>query len=125
PHLRSHLQAVSTCLSNGRRTVTLSQFLPVTDAETIVLDFGVFVAERARTFRTSQSAIIAALRPCITPSQPGETSRSHAPAADTSESPSDVATDGGHGPASPSVDHIPESTVSTLTETAQGHPEVL
>lgn len=60
----------------------ISPILPAHDADTITLDFGVFVAEHARTYRTSQSAIIAALRPCITPSQP-ERSSSHAPAAQT------------------------------------------
>jgi len=60
----------------------ISPILPAHDADTITLDFGVFVAEHARTYRTSQSAIIAALRPCITSPQP-ETTPSHAPAAQT------------------------------------------
>ena len=70
--------------------MTLSPILSAPDADTITLDFGVFVAERARTYRTSQNAIIAALLPCITetgitvwtPSQPSSSS-SHAPAAQT------------------------------------------
>lgn len=55
----------------------LSPFLPSTDADTVVLDFGVFLAEQARTYRTSQSAIIAALRPIVategTASNPSKT----------------------------------------------------
>lgn len=58
----------------------ISLILPARDADTIALDFGVFVAEHARTFRTSHTAIIAALLPSIIPSQPP----TPAPAAPTS-----------------------------------------
>lgn len=64
----------------------ISEILPALDADTITLDFGVFLAEQARTHRVSQTAIIAALRSCIeTPSQPEGTSSRHAPAAQTDE----------------------------------------
>lgn len=100
----------------------ISPILSAPDADTITLDFGVFVAEHARTFRTSQSAIIAALRPCITdigmpistPSQPEATSSPHAPAADTpATQAAGVTTDGGvptSSLASPSVEPIPETS---------------
>ncbi|MGV8950101.1 MAG: hypothetical protein ACOH2M_03285 [Cypionkella sp.] len=45
----------------------ISPFLPTHDATTVALDFGVFIAEHARTYRTSQTAIIAALLPIIEP----------------------------------------------------------
>jgi len=61
----------------------ISPILAAHDATTVTLDFGVFIAEQAKTYRTSQCAIIAALRPCITPSQPEAPSKPHAPAADT------------------------------------------
>jgi hypothetical protein len=76
--------------------MTLSSILPAHDADTIKLRGDLFIAQLAYDFRTSQSAIIAALRPCITPPQP-ETSSSRAPAAQT---------DGGGSPpcSSPSVE---------------------
>jgi hypothetical protein len=74
----------------------ISPILPAHDATTIALDFGVFIAEQARTHRVSQTAIIAALRPCITPSQPEGPSKPHAPAADTpATQAAGVTTDGG------------------------------
>lgn len=63
--------------------MTLSPILPAHDADLVALAFGVFIAEQARTHRVSQTAIIAALRPCITPSQPEGSSSPHAPAAQT------------------------------------------
>lgn len=48
----------------------ISPILSAQDADTVALDLGVFIAERARTYRTSQSAIIAALRPYIAPEAP-------------------------------------------------------
>lgn len=91
--------------------MTLSPILPSHDATTVALNFGVFIAEQARTHRVSQSAIIAALRPHITPSQPEVPS--HAPAADTpAVSPASETTDGGEAssslPSSPSVAPSPE-----------------
>ena len=83
----------------------ISPILPAHDADTIALDLGVFIACRSREYRCSREAIIAAIHAAL-PSQPGETSRSHAPAADTSVEPlADVTTDGGDtvAPASPSV----------------------
>lgn len=61
----------------------ISPFLPIHAADAVTLDFGVFIAEQARTHRVSQTAILAALRPCITPSQPEGSSSPHAPAAQT------------------------------------------
>lgn len=89
----------------------ISPILPAHDATTVALDFGVFVAEHARTFRTSQTAIIAALRPHLapevtTPSQPPPPSQ--APAASTSTTaPVDVQAEGDD--ASLSADPIPEA----------------
>lgn len=108
----------------------ISQFLPMQSADAVALDFGVFVAEQARTHHVSQTAIIAALRPhiapeeinpsaCnsgrlspntpqkeITPSQSEGSSSPHAPAA--------VTTDGeglsSSRPSSPSVEPIPETS---------------
>lgn len=89
--------------------MTLSPFLATHDSETVRLRAGVFVAEMAYEFRTSQTAIIAALLPIITPSQPLQSS-SHAPAADTSTMPPvDEATDGAATaslPSEPSVSPI-------------------
>lgn len=89
----------------------ISTFLPIHAADAVTLDFGVFIAEQARTHRVSQTAIIAALRPCITSSQPA-TSQAHAPAADTpaSQAAGDQ-TDGETSPkpSSPSVEPIPEA----------------
>lgn len=88
----------------------ISPILPSHDADTIALDFGVFVAKRAQRYRTSQAAIIAALMPVIAPSQPGDASRSHAPAADTPDLPAGVKVDGEVVPsASPSAEPIPEA----------------
>lgn len=98
----------------------ISPILSAPDADTIALDFGVFVAEHARTYRTSQSAIIAALVPCITdigkpistPSQPEVSS--HASAADTpaTQAAGDKTDGGSHSPAlagdPPSVSPSPE-----------------
>lgn len=94
--------------------MTISPFLSAPDATTVALDFGVFIAEQARTHRVSQTAIIAALRPCITPSQPEATSKPHAPAADTpaTQAAGDK-TDGEVVPppsTSPSVKPIPETS---------------
>lgn len=105
--------------------MTLSPILPAHDATTVALDFGVFIAEQAKTYRTSQSAIIAALRPCINsawvrhwdiaaPSQPEAPSKPHAPAADTpaTQAAGDT-TDGEVVPppsTSPSVEPTPETS---------------
>ena len=87
----------------------LSDFLATFEADNVALDFGVFVAEQARSRRVSQPAIIAALRPHITPSQPAS---SHAPAV-TAPALADATTDGEKQPsslpASPSVAPIPPS----------------
>lgn len=85
----------------------ISPILPSHDADTAQLRFGVFIAELALEYRTSQAAIIAALMPLITPSQPGDTSRSHAPAADTPDLPAGVKADG--VPLAPSAEPIPEA----------------
>lgn len=68
----------------------ISPILPAHDADTVALDLGVFIAEHARTFRTSQTAIIAALRPvldrdAISPLEPSQstTSKSSVSAADS------------------------------------------
>jgi hypothetical protein len=100
----------------------ISSILPSHDADTIALDFGVFIAKRAKRYRTSQTAIIAALVPLIatgpvlsrtmsiTPSQPSPASQ--APAARTSPVP--VAVQAGEVPVAASADHsdivIPIST---------------
>lgn len=84
--------------------MTLSPILPSHDADSVTLDFGVFVAEHARTYRTSQTAIIAALLPSITQSKPP----TPAPAAPTStNAPVDVQAEGDD--ASLSADPIPEA----------------
>lgn len=118
----------------------ISPFLPVQAADTVALDFGVFIAEQARTHRVSQTAIIAALRPCITPSpdhiadagkmvsatpsQPEATSKPHAPAADTpATQAAGVTTDGGaqtSSLASPSVQPTPEPQPSAEAVQASG-----
>lgn len=71
----------------------ISPILSAHDTDTVQLRGNLFIAQLAYDYRTSQSAIIAALRPCITPSQPEATSKPHAPAADTPESPTGVKTD--------------------------------
>ena len=88
----------------------ISPILPAHDATTVALDFGVFVAEHARTFRTSQTAIIAALLPSIIPSQ--TFSPSQAPAAPTStNAPVDVQAEGAD--ASLSADPLPPAKAPT------------
>lgn len=96
--------------------MTLSPILSAPDATTVTLDFGVFIAEQARTHRVSQTAIIAALRPCITPSQPEAPSKPHAPAADTPATQAAGDTTDGEDelssslPFFPSVEPIPETS---------------
>lgn len=80
----------------------INSILSAHDTDTVQLRGNLFIAQLAYDYRTSQSAIIAALRPCITPSQPEATSKPHAPAAQT---------DGEGSPpcASPSVEPVPEA----------------
>lgn len=105
--------------------MTLSPILPAREATTVALDFGVFLAEQARTHRVSQTAIIAALRPCITPSQPEAPSKPHAPAADTpaTQAAGDT-TDGEETPrpSSPSVN--PDTSAVTADEEQARHEPV-
>ena len=117
----------------------ISPILPAHDATTVTLDFGVFIAEQARTHRVSQTAIIAALRPCITPSPDhyAETGKmvsatpsqpeTHAPAADTpaTQAAGDT-TDGGvqtSSLASPSVEPTSEPQPSAEAVQASGTPQ--
>lgn len=84
----------------------ISPILPSIDADTVALDFGVFIAERARTYRCSREAIIAAVLetiPLTPPSQPEAPSKPHAPAAQT-----DGEALSSSQPSSPSVELIPE-----------------
>lgn len=128
----------------------ISPILPDHDATTIALDFGVFVAEQARAYRTSQSAILAAILPFLdrepilapkpsestspkpsgsgpdnaldrvlitTPSQPEETSRAHAPAAETPASQAaGEATDGEAVTPRPWLSVAPETGLRELAE---------
>lgn len=57
--------------------MTLAPFLSAQDADTVTLDLGVFIAKRARRYRTSQSAIIAAMRQAL--DQPRLPIDDHAP----------------------------------------------
>jgi hypothetical protein len=85
----------------------ISPILPDHDADTIVLDFDVFLAEQARRHRVSQPVIIAALLPHIIPPQPDSP---QAPAADSPASQAPGAKTDGEGSsslASPSVDPFP------------------
>lgn len=97
----------------------ISPFLHIHAADAVALDFCVFIAEQARTHRVSQTAIIAALRPCLTPSQPA-TSQAHAPAADTpaTQAAGDK-TDGGEDlslSASPSVETDQPETANSFAD---------
>ena len=107
----------------------ISPFLPAHEVTTVALDFGVFIAEQARTHRVSQTAIIAALRPCITPSQPEAPSKPHAPAADTpaTQAAGDT-TDGEEEQASSlppflSVDPIPEPAAPAINPVRPTDPQ--
>ena len=106
--------------------MTLSPILPSHDATTVALDFGVFIARHARRYRTSQTAIIAALMPVIEPVrhesddrpltpdavdrllkaideiEPTPQPETPPPAADTPDHASGEATDGAARPSLPS-----------------------
>ncbi|WEJ60208.1 hypothetical protein [Devosia sp. FJ2-5-3] len=90
----------------------ISPILSAHAADTIILDFDIFLASQAKEHRVSQAAIISALRPRMTPSQPEVSS--HAPAADTPVTQAaGETTDGGSNPSSlagdlPSVAPSPE-----------------
>lgn len=90
----------------------ISPILSAHAADTIILDFDIFLASQAKEHRVSQAAIISALRPRMTPSQPEVSS--HAPAADTpATQAAGETTDGGSNPSSlagdlPSVAPTPE-----------------
>lgn len=103
----------------------ISPILPAHEATTVALDFGVFIAEQARTHRVSQTAIIAALRPCITPSQPEASSKPHAPAADTPATQAAGDTTDGEAPPKPSSPAVdPDTSAVTAAEEQARHEPV-
>lgn len=92
----------------------IAPFLSTPDADTVALDFGVFIAEKARAYRTSQTAIIAALLPTIIPNQqPASSSRPRAAAASTS-SHVDAQAEGGSLPFSASPTPEPQPTKAAV-----------
>lgn len=110
----------------------ISPIIPSHDADTVALDFDVFIAKRALRYRCSREVIIAAVLetiPLTPPSQPGEASRSHAPAAQTDGAAEPPV------PTEPSVDlsglaaheqgPIPSPAVPPAGEAADGQAETL
>ena len=96
----------------------ISRILPAQEADTVALDFGVFVAKQSRTHRVSQSVIIAALRPYITPSQPIP----QAPAARVSE-PSTPDTQAEVSAPQTFADHSPETAHEIDRDVQRGNAD--
>ena len=95
----------------------ISPILPARDADTIALDFGVFVALQARTYRVSQSAIIAAINQ--QPAAPSRPKAAGAPATSPADAPAE-----GDAPR-PSATPLPETPADPLVVEAKSNADII